>query len=169
MGWIRYLAVVVACLPVACGPCRNSHTRILADSDDWQEIGVPLTDPTLPFGTGLHLSLVAADPARYSGVDVLARDAEVIAVCERDGCWLLARGDDGGEITVTLAHPGSRIPADAVGARVVICGRVERLDRADDAQTLPCRPEASPASRRESPPDRADAWSIAASGVRIDR
>ncbi|MCS6798060.1 MAG: DUF4920 domain-containing protein [Myxococcota bacterium] len=70
-----------------------------------------------------RISELLADPARFEGREVELRGT-VAQVCQRMGCWMELRGEDGAEVRVPLAGHSFFLPRDVVGKQALVQGRV---------------------------------------------
>lgn len=115
------LAALVGCE----GTCRNTPSRILAESAEWPEFGTPLTPA---FGISLHL-LLGQGRGQY-----LVRDAVVDSVTPDRSSLMLKeqpRGsiesDGVARVRVTFKDPRVVVPADCQGHLAVVRGDFSRL------------------------------------------
>jgi hypothetical protein len=128
-GNVIVLSVAVAVLG-GCGPCRNTPSRILAESDDWQTFGTPLT---AGFGTSLDL-MVKGMVAK--GTTVLVRDAIVVSVSE-DGSSMILKSEPrllmeiDRSARVLVRFGNFTVPMDCEGRAAVICGVISRNTTGD--------------------------------------
>ncbi len=111
---------LLAAVTSACGPCKNSGTRILEESADWDSYGAPLG--TLPRAGGTSFSILSEYEGAGSDVGaVLARDGTIVDYCRKDGCWILVN-DGGASIRVTCADDKFTLPLNCLGRHVMVEG-----------------------------------------------
>ena len=102
------------------------------------EPAAPEVDPAQTvFGAGVtdreltSLSDLTASPERFDG-QVIKTEGEITAVCQRMGCWMEMRGEEGAPtVRVPLAGHNYFLPRDVSGRRATIEGQVAIRELSD--------------------------------------
>lgn len=66
----------------------------------------------------ISIDAAAGDPAGHSG-KLAAYSGRITQVCQKQGCWLVLTGDDGGFARVAMHDHAFSVPKDASGPAVV--------------------------------------------------
>jgi hypothetical protein len=69
------------------------------------------------------ITLASLDNMVSPGKEVTAKvEGEIVEVCQKKGCWMTLKKDDGSTIRVTFKDYGFFVPKDAAGKRAVLEG-----------------------------------------------
>jgi hypothetical protein len=105
-------APVAQAAPVAPGSGTQAAPRTFGDDLDESRAVTPL-------------STLLARPAEFDG-KVVKTEGVIAAVCQRMGCWMELRADEGGPVVrVPMAGHSFFLPRDVAGRRATVEGTVE--------------------------------------------
>jgi len=69
------------------------------------------------------ITLASLDAMVSPGKEVNAKvEGEIVEVCQKKGCWMTIKKDDGSTMRVTFKDYGFFVPKDAAGKRAVMSG-----------------------------------------------
>jgi len=94
-----------------------------------QTFGEPIDD-SVP---ATALSELLSEPERYRD-RVIRTEGEIARVCQRAGCWMELREDDGEAVRVPMAGHAFFLPRDSAGRRASIQGRVTIQELSPDVR-----------------------------------
>jgi hypothetical protein len=138
----RNLLVLVVLGLTACAPQESSEAPSTSPAEEPPETAAP--ESALPaeaaspvaeadqtvFGAGVTdreltpLSDLTASPERFAG-QVIKTEGEITAVCQRMGCWMEMRSEEGAPtVRVPLAGHDYFLPRDVSGRHATIEGQV---------------------------------------------
>lgn len=119
--------ILVGCVSLAlaisdCGPCKNATERIVAETREWEGVGVGFVsgDPRL----GTSFDLVAADKTSYAGESLIVRDGIIESRDATNTRSVVVRSVNGSQIRMRLSDDVSALPDDCVGRPVVATGSI---------------------------------------------
>lgn len=100
----------------------------------------PTAAPSTSYGTPLDdalpitpLSEIVAEPERYRD-QVVRTEGEIARVCQRAGCWMELRAEDGPAVRVPMAGHSFFLPRDSAGRRATMQGRVSIQELSADVR-----------------------------------
>lgn len=125
--------IAIAALAIACGqgqqPAQNNQdsTKVATDSLAEAHFGDMITSDS-----ALSLAEMKQQMGDKKELQVKV-SAPVSAVCQKKGCWMELKAEDGSTMRVTFKDYGFFVPKDASGKTAVISGvaKVEETSVAD--------------------------------------
>ncbi len=115
------LGVLVAadCTASAEPSARLEPAPAVAPAAPSSSFGAPIDD-ALPL---TPLADIVAEPERFRD-RVVRTEGEIARVCQRAGCWMELRADEGPAVRVPMAGHAFFLPRDSAGRHATMQGRV---------------------------------------------
>ncbi|MEZ4340346.1 MAG: DUF4920 domain-containing protein [Sandaracinaceae bacterium] len=125
----RAAAILVLAL-AGCTAAAEPHARLEPGAASAPAARVEAEAPPTSYGTPLDdslpitpLSEIVSEPERYRD-QVVRTEGEIARVCQRAGCWMELRAEDGPAVRVPMAGHSFFLPRDSAGRRATMQGRV---------------------------------------------
>lgn len=136
---------IVACAALTLAACATVSTTPTMTGEPY---GAPITLKTVT-----PVSKILAQPAQYVGKDVLI-EGEVVAVCEKKGCWMDLKTDADGVMQVKVEDDVIIFPVSARGRKALVQGVVEEMKQ------TPEQVKAAAAHRAEEQGEKFDSTQV---------
>ncbi len=118
------LSLVVALGMVACNQAPDTSNADPMAAETTTEADLPSTGnfgKTITEDGAVMLASIEADVV--PGEEYSAKvEGEIVEVCQKKGCWMTVKKDDGSVVRVTFKDYGFFVPKDAAGKWVVMEG-----------------------------------------------
>lgn len=126
-----------------------------AEAEDWTHAGSAFT-----LTEAVDAAVVLADPAAHSDGPVRMR-GELAEVCQKKGCWVVLRDDEGRAIRVTMKDHAFGVPTDSLGYACDVEGDLVR--KKVDPERLAHYATEGATNHPEA--GKTEAWELVASAV----